>query len=156
MSGRFPVQSRSLSCGFTLVELVLVLVVVGVLASVAAPRLLEQGATRTRGATIEVRAALRHAQKLAMSKNREVCATLAATQVALTFNPLATPGAPCVSNVSRPGSDEAYLYNLPAGVALTPPANVRFDVRGRPNGAFNWTVGGSQVVSLEAETGYVR
>ncbi len=146
------------SSGFTLVELVLVLVVAGVLAGVAVPRLMSQDAWRTRGAAIEVRAALRHAQQLAVSKNREVCVSLSATQVQLTLNPLANPGGVCSVDIQRPGSSDAYRVVLPAGVALVPAGAVRFDARGRPQPDVSqtWTLGGSQTVSLEAGTGYVR
>lgn len=150
--------NRGACRGFTLVEMILALLIVGVLAAVAVPRLVDRGAFQTHGAAAEVRTALRYAQKLALAKNREICVALTATDVRLTLNPTPTPGAACSQPVPRPGEGNPYVVTLPAGVALAPALAFRFDRQGRPspNVTVNLTVGGSLPVTVTRETGYVQ
>ena len=150
--------SRGMCRGFSLVEMVLVLIIVGVLAAVAAPRLLDRSAFQTHGASAEVRTALRYAQKLAMAKNREVCVTATAANLTLMFTD--PPGPACSQFVLRPDGDASqptYTVTSPSGIALTPMA-FRFDGQGRPspNIVLNLTVGGTVDITVERETGYVH
>lgn len=147
--------NRGACRGFTLVELVLVLLIAGVLAAVAAPRMIDRGAFQARGAAAEVRTALRYAQKLAMSKNREVCIGLTATTLALTFNPTPVAGAACSQPATRPGDNSPYVLNLPAGVTLAPAVGFRYDGGGRPSAWATYTIGGN-AVTVTRETGYVQ
>jgi MSHA pilin protein MshC len=143
--------------GFTFIELVLVLVVVGILTAVAAPRMIDRTAFQTHGAAAEVRTALRYAQKLAMAKNREVCVTRTATPtLALTFS--LTAGGPCNQAVLRPDGGGNYVVTPPGGITLTSVPVFRFDGQGRPvpNNAVNLNVGGSVTVTVTRETGYVQ
>lgn len=150
--------NRGASRGFTMVELVLVMLIAGVLAAVAVPRVVDRGAFQSRGGAAEVRAALRYAQKLAMAKNREVCVTIAVNGLTLRFNPTLTPGAACSQNVVRPDGGGNYAVTLPAGINLTPATTFRFDSAGRPvpNAALALAVGGSVAVTVARETGYVQ
>ena len=150
---------RGLSRGFSLVELVLVLTIAGVLATVAVPRLVDRSAFQTRGGAAEVRTALRYAQKLAMAKNREVCVATAATGLTLMFTD--PPGPACSQPVVRPDGDNTsptYTVTLPAGIALTPPVTAfSFDGQGRPSVTpISLTVGGTITVTVARETGYVQ
>ncbi|MCA1924677.1 MAG: prepilin-type N-terminal cleavage/methylation domain-containing protein [Thiobacillus sp.] len=153
--------------GFTMVELVLVLIVVGVIAAVAAPRMVDRSAFQTHGGAAEIRAALRYAQKLAMAKNREVCVTTNPTGLALRFEDPPAAGSTCTRDVVRVGGNPpptppavaTYTVTLPAGIGLvSSQANFSFDPQGRPvpNAAVSLTVGGSAPVTVEAETGYVH
>lgn len=144
-----------------MVELVLVLALVGVLAAVAMPRLVDRSAFQTHGGAAEIRTALRYAQKLAMAKNREVCVITTTSGLTLRFEP--TPASVCgTADVMRPGGDPVteptYSVTLPAGIGLTPVAPFRFDGSGRPvpNAGVILTVGGSAQVRVERETGYVQ
>jgi MSHA pilin protein MshC len=150
------VTDRRACGGFTMVELVLVIMIAGVLAAVAVPRMVDRSAFQTRGGASEVRTALRYAQRLAMAKNREVCVTTTASDLTLTFNPL--PGIVCSQAVIRPSDGGAYVVTLPAGITLTPGVSFRFDGQGRPspNAAVNLTVGGTIPVTVTRETGYVQ
>jgi len=161
------ISDRGFGRGFTLVELVLVMTIAGVLAAVAAPRMVDRSAFQTHGGAAEIRTALRYAQKLALTKNREVCAVIAANVLTLTYDPSLNPGIPpgaCTQTVTRPGGGAAYAVTLPAGITLTPATTFRFNGQGRPtsnaaalwNAAVTLTVGGSAQVIVEPETGYVH
>ena len=165
-------SGRSASRGFTLVELVLVMIIGGVLAAIAVPRMVDRSAYQTRGGASEVRTALRYAQRLAMAKNREVCVTTTLLpDLRLTFSSAAAPatGAACDQLVIRPGDLVGYVVTPPAGITLTSTVpTFRFDGRGRPittppNLALtvpvSFTVGaagGSGTISIQPETGYVQ
>jgi MSHA pilin protein MshC len=59
--------------GFTLIELIMVIVILGVLAVFAAPRIINTGDFNARGFHDETLALLRYAQKAAIAQRRTVC-----------------------------------------------------------------------------------
>ena len=148
---------RTRATGFTMVELVVTLVIVGLIATIALPRFQDNTAFIQRGFSDEVRAALRYAQKLAIAKRREVCVDFLPGQVALTFNPSTIAGAACTSAVNLPGQSAPYVVNVPAGIALVPSANFRFNGLGQPSVApVTVTLTGRALpITVVAETGYV-
>lgn len=152
--------------GFTIVELVVVIIVLGILASLAAPRFAGRSAFDERGYFDQVRTSLRYAQKSAVAMRREVCVTFTAASVTLSYNPTVVPGAACAVAVSQPGSADPYAIPAPAGVALAfPNAVFRFNGLGQPvdnaTGAAlplqTITVTGTsaRALTVQAETGYV-
>ena len=71
--------------GFTVIELVAVIVVVGIMAAFAAPRFMQNEAFDARTYTDQNLAMLRYAQKLAIAQNRPVFALLTPNRIALCF-----------------------------------------------------------------------
>src|SRR5665647_363876 len=71
--------------GFTLIELIMVMVMLGVLAVFAAPRIFNSDDFYARGFHDETLALLRYAQKTAIAQRRTVCVSFAPKEVSLTI-----------------------------------------------------------------------
>lgn len=145
------------TAGFTLVELVAVIILVTILAVVALPRL----NTRTfdsAGFHDEVLATVRYAQKEAVAKRRTVCLAFTSGSLTLTYSPARTPVS-CSANLVSPRGANPFVVAAPNGVTFAPvPAGFSFDPIGRPSAGQVITVtgDGSRSFTVEAETGYVH
>jgi len=144
--------------GFTLVELVVVLMLVGILAVVAIPRLVGIGSYDTLGFYDRVASGLRYAQKQAIAKRRVVCVNFGAASVTFTFEP--TAGLGCTAGLAGPHGQSPYTA-VPqgSGIAFTStPTNFSFDALGRPSTGqtISITGDGTRTLTVEPETGYVR
>ena len=160
-----------------MVELILVIVLIGILSTVAVTRFFDRSTFDAAAWTDQVRAMLRHGQKIAVAQNRPVFVLLAPNRVALCFaNEADCPpdaqvrapgGANSMSNDARTacGSDSWMCEGAPAGLRMTVPAPaIRFDGLGRASAAgaagerFAITIEGSDAgrrIGIEAETGHV-
>lgn len=141
--------------GFTLLELVMVMIIIGVLAAVAAPRWSLNDAT-VHAQAAQVARDIRHVQMLAMSQGR-----------ALTFQSLGN-GYRCVDGggtvITDPAAQQPFTVTLDDGVGLSA-GSVSFDSLGRPvsggnpiAGATAYTVAGaaqSAAITVSPVTGFV-
>lgn len=158
------------SRGFTTMELITVIIVVGIMAYVALPRLELLRGFDEEGYRDKVRASLQYARKAAVAQRRYVCAVIdAAGNVTFTAESVepenaghsaACPyGRPLGLAATDPGcGGTANMICHPAGVTLTPAANILFDPLGRAAlGAGTYTVsgGGNPTITLIGETGHV-
>ena len=159
-----------------MVELIVVMVLIGIVSTIAVSRFFERSSFDAAAWTDQVRSMLRHAQKIAVAQNRPVFVLLTPQRVALCFaaqadcppaSRVAAPGAGSISDATRAacGADAWMCEAAPAGIAMTvPPAAIRFDGLGRAGtgdadtGRFVITVKGTDLtrsIGVEAETGYV-
>lgn len=161
--------------GFTLVELITILVLVGILAVAAMPRFF--GTTfDERGFHDGVKAAVQHARRVAVASRRYVCVTTTsgagvAGNVALTIDPTlpesASGAVACVTPlalpVPRPAPCAANAVCAPNSVTVGG-ANVIFDPLGRSvttarsvqAAALAITITNQPNVTVQAETGLVQ
>ena len=142
-----------------MVELILVIVIAGILATVAVPRLVGRNSFDTRGFADQLAATVRFAQKLAVAQRRDVFVQLTASDATLCY--IATTPCPAASQAPGPGGEKPYTVSAPSGVAISPAATVDFDAGGRPvNIAAQLDIqvngSGTHHVYVEQETGYVH
>jgi MSHA pilin protein MshC len=144
--------------GFSLVELILVMVIAGILAAVAVPRLVGRNSFDTRGFADQLAATVRFAQKLAIAQRREVFVQLTASEATLCY--LATMPCPAASRAPGPGGEKPYTISAPTGVSITPVMVLRFRTGGIPDIAAQLDIqvngAGTHHVFVEQETGYVH
>lgn len=138
--------------GFTLVELVMTMIIIGIVGAVAAPRFFDNNVFQSRGFSDQVQATLRYAQKVAIAKNRFVCAAFTNNSVTLSLGVTAVCGTPVVL------PDGNTVLNAPAGITFTAtPTNFNFNPLGTPSAGQAINIyGAAQAVTVEAETGYVH
>lgn len=145
--------------GFTVLELIVVIVIIGILAVVVLPRLSLFDGFDQIGYRDRVRATLEYARKAAVAQRRNVQVTLAAGSVTVSIASDAPEGAAATTydrNLVLPGSN-SNTFNAPAGVTLAPPAVLVFDALGQPSAAGSFTITGSSApIVVEAVTGYVH
>lgn len=147
----------SAACGFTLVELIVVLLLVGILAVVAMAKLADRASFEALGYFNRVQALTRYAQKVAIAQRRPVFVADNAGAVAACYD------AGCAGPIADPAGSGALAAAPPSGVAYAFSAGTfSFDGLGRPspNTAHAITITASgepvRIVTIEAETGYVH
>jgi len=141
--------------GFSLTELVVVIAIAVILSAFAFSRI-NTASFDTEGYANQVIAALRYAQKLAISQRRNVTVTVSAGSVSLSYPDLG--GAAVVS----PGAGGAFSVNKPSSVSLsgTLGGSCTFNALGEPSASGTIMVDGGDIssikITVEAETGYVH
>ena len=145
--------------GFTLPELVMVIVVIGILAVVTAPRFISWKGFASRGFYDEAQAVVRYAQKTAIAWRRSIVVCVSATEIRAISN------IDCAAPVTlmHPTTGGELKSQPPAGVTLSPVWSFSFDALGRPvpNAAVSITLTSTitddpaRQIVVASETGYV-
>lgn len=148
--------------GFTIVELIAVLVIAGIVAAISAPRFVGVDAFDARGSYGTLASALRYAQKTAVAQRRIVYANVNTVSRTVCLGYTSS----CSSAVVDPATQAAYSKTLSNNVTITASTTpIGFDGLGRPvpNATATFTIQNAVVpsestrtITVEAETGYVR
>ena len=145
--------------GFTLPELVMVIVVIGILAVVTAPRFISWKGFASRGFYDEAQAVVRYAQKTAIAWRRSIVVCVSATEIRAISN------IDCAAPVTlmHPTTGGELKSPAPPGVTLSSSAgpSFSFDALGRPSAPATITLTSTitddpaRQIVVASETGYV-
>jgi len=144
--------------GFTLIELIIVIVVVGIISAFVVSRAMPRAGESTAGYQAQQFANdLRHAQMLAMTWGKDLNFTTATASYSVSCASGST--GPCASSpVIDPGHSGAFAVALD-NVTLSPATTLTFDIVGKPSSAASFTLAADGVtmatVTVAAGTGFV-
>lgn len=141
--------------GFSLVELVVTLIIVGIVAALVIPNLNQQQIDAS-WFQEQVKAALRYAQREAVAQRRCIFVSVSASQLQLFYGDASC--AVTATPLTQIGTGGAYALSAPSGVTFTspaPPFSFSFNGLGQPSAGVPLVVGGKSV-TVTAETGYVK
>lgn len=158
-----PSRSKSQS-GFTLIELVTVMVLIGILSVFVAPRMFDMAAFNARGLQDETLSFLRYAQKTAIAQRRVVCLVFTSQSVMLHIS--ATSGvSTCDAPLRGPTGDSPGTLIAKGGAAYNnTPVDFNFNGLGQPVDALGAVLPAQTLqvthvidpITVEAVTGYVH
>ncbi len=132
--------------GFTLLELVMTMIIIGIISAVAVPRFFDNNVFQERGAADQIRAALRYGQKIAVAQRRPVNVNISSGA-----NPI------CNTELDAGGAVNCVISNRVTVTSPALPQTYQFDGLGRliANAANLPITIGTTNINIAAETGYV-
>jgi MSHA pilin protein MshC len=148
------------SDGFTLIELVMVLVLVGILSIAIIPRFASKNAFDARGYFDQSISMVRYAQKLAIAQRRDVFVNVTGNSMCLSYATETTcADVPVANQVINPADQAWFLKLAPSGMSFAAASSFSFNALGQPSSgqAINFTGDGvTTKITVESETGYVH
>lgn len=146
--------------GYTIIELVLVMLIVAILGAAAGPRFFDNNAFDERAYLDELASSLRYAQKVAVASGCRVRADISAGGYALTQqSPLTGHCDPADASFPVPvllSTGQVMTGTAPSGVVTAPAVSIVYDALGRTNLSANQTLSvGPRTIFIQAESGLV-
>ena len=154
----FDVTARDDARGFTMVELVVTIMIVGILAAIVMPRFIGNNEFKSRAFYDEAQAVVHYAHKTAIAwRGTPVYVCVTATTVS------ARNGSCAGAVLPHPLTGNPLTATAPSGVTLAP-TTFSFDGGGRPNPNAQTTItitsafagDPARQIVVEAETGYAH
>jgi MSHA pilin protein MshC len=150
----------SRQAAFTLIELVMVMVLLGILSATALPRFFDVSSYQQQAFFDDTLNAVRYAQKMAVATGCKVQVSISANTYTL-MSPAnrsqCSSTSPVFSRqVRNPGTGEASYTRSQTGVSLTSsPTTFVFDALGRASADVTLTVAGVKTIKIVSDTGFV-
>lgn len=121
--------------GFTLVELVMVMIVTTILAAYAVSRFSSAGEATGSTEAAHFARDLRHAQMLAMTLGKQLCVNAAGSSYSVSDTTAGSPPTCNAGAMTDPTTGTAFSVTLESGASFTttPSPVLRFDSLGRPS-----------------------
>lgn len=144
--------------GFTLIELVITIVILGIISATAAPKFFNYTLYQQKLFFDDTLNAIRYAQKLAVVTACNVNVTISNNQFTL-LRPAdrthctSTTSSDFTLNVTRPGSGESVYQGSLSGVSLTS-SSIFFTAKGTASANLTLLVGNQQIIIVQ-DTGFV-
>ena len=145
MLSTMPSTSQFSNSGYSLVELVITIIVIGILAAVVLPNMDALGQHRVNTQADEFRRNLSHIQLMAISQSQRLRLTINAAGT--NYSVFSCANAACAAPVAviDPNTGAIFSVNLTNGVTLAPVNNnLDFDSLGRPQ------AGGALIAAIPA------
>ncbi len=137
--------------GFTLVELITVIVLLGVLAVVGGSKFFSNTTFKDSQYHQEVLSAFRFAQKIAIASQCHVTIALTANSYALTYS-----SASCSGNVKRPDGQADFGESAISSAIISSQASFTYNAAGDLTGSGGLVTIGSNTIIIEESTGFAH
>lgn len=155
-----PVRTTFASqLGFTMVELIVVMMIIGILSIAALPRISDSTSFDSRRFNDEVMSALQYGHKIAVASRRNICVAFTSNSVSLTMAGTAGAAQPCNLNLTGPNGTTPFTVTAPGTTTFSSlPSNFFFNALGRSSvGTQTFQVTGTPFsITVEQESGYVH
>jgi len=147
--------------GFSLIELISVLVILGIVSAIAASRFFDYGSFEARGFYDQAAALVRYGQKVAIAQHRNVFVNANVVNGTICLTYAADLGCAGGTGVLNPADQSWFSKTAPSGVTITTSVALSFSALGKPSPnapASLQIVGGgmTRTITVERETGYVH
>ena len=148
------------SRGYTIVEVLLVVVILAIIGTLAGPRFFDNTSFDERAYYDELVSALRYAQKIAVASGCPVRVTIAPTSYALSqqssLGGHCNPGDAAFPVTVRLSTGEAVTGTAPDNVAAAPGITIVYNALGQTNLGANQSIAvGSRTLQVQADSGLV-
>ena len=149
-------------CGFTIIELVIVIVIIGIVTAVSAPRFFKLQSFEERGYYDEIMSAIRYAHKAAMATGCDYKVSVTSAGYEIRKRRDCSSGVFDLFNHPATNSPNGYNENTPSGIGITGNLDFYYDNNGQPNDFSDNPINkttisiGSRNITIEAYTGFAH